>query len=81
MEGYHDSHRIRTRTNSESFENLTNWIEKLLSVEPESIIMIIGNKSDLVEHRKIETETRSGGGDGSHVSAGGYSHGGGGPSR
>lgn len=43
-------------TNDLSFNNLQTWIEKVKKIEENSIIIIIGNKADLINERKISKE-------------------------
>ncbi|MHA2251285.1 MAG: ADP-ribosylation factor-like protein, partial [Candidatus Kariarchaeaceae archaeon] len=43
-------------TNKESLENITNWIKELMDANKNKDIpmLVIGNKSDLIETRSIE---------------------------
>ena len=44
-------------TNRDSFEHISNWIEDCLSQSPKTVFMVlVGNKSDLNEQRKVSFE-------------------------
>ena len=44
-------------TNRDSFEHISNWIEDCLSQSPKTVFMVlVGNKSDLNEQRKVSLE-------------------------
>ena len=43
-------------TNIESFTNLDDWIKRLKEVEPDVDIIIVGNKEDLEEERKVSAD-------------------------
>lgn len=44
-------------TNRDSFEHLSSWIEDCLAQSPKTVFMVlVGNKSDLSEKRKVTTE-------------------------
>ena len=44
-------------TNRDSFEHISSWIEDCLSQSPKTVFMVlVGNKSDLNEQRKVSTE-------------------------
>jgi len=45
-------------TNEASFLNVTKWVEEVKNIRgPAAMIAIVGNKIDLVENRKVTTET------------------------
>jgi len=43
-------------TNKTSFDNIEKWIDEILKVVQSPIIILIGNKSDLNEERKVSIE-------------------------
>jgi Ras-related protein Rab-11A len=44
-------------TNRTSFENVDAWLQELVSyADPGIMVMLVGNKSDLEEHRDVSTE-------------------------
>ena len=44
-------------TNRDSFEHISSWIEDCLAQSPKTVFMVlVGNKSDLNEKRKVKTE-------------------------
>ena len=44
-------------TNRDSFEHITSWIEDCLAQSPKTVFMVlVGNKSDLNEKRRVSTE-------------------------
>jgi len=45
-------------TNQQSFENIPNWLNELVShVSPSTVIMLVGNKCDLEHLRAVKKET------------------------
>ena len=44
-------------TDKETFNNVSEWIKKLKEIEPDAEMIIVGNKEDLQEERKVNPET------------------------
>tara|TARA_B100001758_G_scaffold190722_1_gene167694 strand:+ start:2766 stop:3368 length:603 start_codon:yes stop_codon:yes gene_type:complete len=43
-------------TNLKSFEDAKNWIRELKEILPDCFIILIGNKSDLIEKKKVDID-------------------------
>ncbi len=56
MEGAKLAISVFDVTNRKSYNNLENWINKYKEVVPEGIIVIAGNKIDMIKERKISVQ-------------------------
>ncbi len=44
-------------TNEESFAHIQDWYDEIIGVEPETLLILVGNKTDLEDQRKISSTT------------------------